>query len=104
VEASYYGSYLAITSGSPLKWDRVSWRTVGYILLASGLVAISFLSPFVDNFSQDYSTLPPNSNGFDHAVFNVAEWLINNGWMWLCIVALFILANLSLHAVVMQVC
>jgi len=37
--------------------------------------------------------------GFDHAVFNVAEWLINNGWMWLCIVALFILANLSLHAV-----
>jgi len=45
VEASYYGSYLAITSGSPLKWDRVSWRTVGYILLASGLVAISFLSP-----------------------------------------------------------
>ena len=100
VEASYYGSYLAITSGSPLKWDRVSWRTVGYILLASGLVAISFLSPFVDSFSQGLLNFTAGTQmGFDHAVFNVAEWLINNGWMWLCIVALFILANLSLHAV-----
>jgi len=82
VEASYYGSYLAITSGSPLKWDRVSWRTVGYILLASGLVAISFLSPFVDSFSQGLLNFTAGTQmGFDHAVFNVAEWLINNGWM-----------------------
>jgi len=99
VEACYYGSYLATTSGSPLRWDRVSWRSLSYALLVFGLIAISFLSPFVSKFSEGLLSFTAGTQLAFNIRLNISEWLVNNGWMWLCIVALFLLANLSLQAV-----
>ncbi|WP_018963219.1 proton-conducting transporter membrane subunit [Coprothermobacter platensis] len=99
IEACYYGSYLATTSGHAPRWEQLSWRMVGYLLLGVGLITVSFATPFISNFVQGLVKFTADQGvDLQYFGFNISAWLVNNGWMWLCILALFLLSNISVHA------
>jgi multicomponent Na+:H+ antiporter subunit D len=100
IEACYYGSYLATTSGHPLRWERMSWRTLSYILMVVGLVAISFSVPFLTKFGDSVAFFTANTGRtLSDFGFNLSNWFVSSGWMWLSIIILMILGNISIHAV-----
>ncbi|NPV88809.1 membrane bound hydrogenase subunit MbxH [Coprothermobacteraceae bacterium] len=91
VEASYYGRYIAVTSGFGLTLGKFNWRTVGYLILVAALIAISFANVYVARLASNLATYTMGSA----QSFDVSSWLINSGWFWLSAVGILSVALLA---------